>query len=205
MSCDVLFAKVDFTMRAEIIATGTELLSGGVLDTNSLYLSEELMLIGLETAFKTVVGDDEQDMEEALRRAFGRVNTVIVTGGIGPTEDDITRKVIAKIVKKRLVLNEDALKAIHARLAGRGKEFATSNDRQALIPSGARLLQNPAGIAPGFYSDEEGLFIAVLPGVPKEMRAMFNEGLRPVLEERFGGRSFIRRRILRTCGLSESA
>ncbi len=192
-------------MRAEIIATGTELLSGGVLDTNSLFLSEELLLIGIETAFKTVVGDDEQDMEEALRRAFGRVQVVIVTGGIGPTEDDITRKVIAKIVKKRLVLNEDALKAIHTRLAGRGKEFATSNDRQALIPTGARLLKNPIGIAPGFFIDEEGLFIAVLPGVPKEMRAMFNERLRPVLEERFGGRTFIRRRILRTCGLSESA
>jgi nicotinamide-nucleotide amidase len=192
-------------MRAEIIATGTELLSGGVIDTNSLYLSEELMLIGLETAFKTVVGDDEQDMEEALRRAFGRAAVVIITGGIGPTEDDITRKVIAKIVKKRLVLNEDALEAIHTRLAGRGKEFAASNDRQALIPTGARLLQNPIGIAPGFFSDEEGLFIAVLPGVPKEMQAMFNEGLRPALEERFGGRAFIRRRVLRTCGLSESA
>jgi nicotinamide-nucleotide amidase len=192
-------------MRAEIIATGTELLSGGVLDTNSLFLSEELMLVGIETAFKTAVGDDEQDMEEALRRAFERVKVVIVTGGIGPTEDDITRKVIAKIVKKRLVLNEDALKAIHARLAGRGKEFATSNDRQALIPTGARLLQNPVGIAPGFFIDEEGMFLAVLPGVPKEMRAMFNEGLRPVLEERFGGRAFIRRRVLRTCGLSESA
>ncbi len=192
-------------MRAEIIATGTELLSGGVLDTNSLYLSEELMLVGFETAFKTAVGDDEQDMEEALRWAFGKAAVVIVTGGIGPTEDDITRKVIAKIVKKRLVLNEDALKAIHARLAGRGKEFAASNDRQALIPTGARLLQNPVGIAPGFYIEEEGLFIAVLPGVPSEMRAMFNEGLRPVLEEKFGGRMFIRRRVLRTCGLSESA
>jgi nicotinamide-nucleotide amidase len=192
-------------MRAEIIAVGTELLSGGVLDTNSLYLSEELMLIGLETAFKTVVGDDEKDMEEALRQAFGRVDAVIVTGGIGPTEDDITRKVIAKIIKKRLVLNEDALKAIHARLAGRGKEFAMSNDRQALVPSGARLLQNPIGIAPGFYSSDEGVFIAILPGVPQEMRAMFSEGLRPILEERFGGRMFIRRRILRTCGLSESA
>ena len=192
-------------MRAEIIATGTELLSGGVLDTNSLYLSEELMLIGLETAFKTVVGDDEQDMEEALRRAFGRVQAVIVTGGIGPTEDDITRKVIAKIVKKRLVLNDDALKGIHARLAGRGKDIIASNDRQALIPTGARLLQNPVGIAPGFFIDEEGLFIAVLPGVPKEMRAMYDEGLRPVLEERFGGSMFIRRRVLRTCGISESA
>ena len=192
-------------MRAEIIATGTELLSGGVIDMNSLYLSEELMLVGIETAFKTVVGDDEQDMEEALRRAFGRAAVVIITGGIGPTEDDITRKVIAKIVKKRLVLNDDALKAIHTSLAGRGKEFAASNDRQALIPTGARLLQNPVGIAPGFFSDEEGLFIAVLPGVPIEMRAMFNEGLRPALQERFSGRMFIRRRVLRTCGLSESA
>jgi nicotinamide-nucleotide amidase len=191
-------------MRAEIIATGTELLSGGVLDINSHYIAEELMLIGLETAFKTVVGDDEKDMEEALRRAFGRVDIVIITGGIGPTEDDITRKVIAKITKKRLVLNEDAMKAIHARLAGMGKKFEMSNDRQALVPSGARLLQNSRGTAPGFTIDEEGLFIAVLPGVPQEMQAMFSEGLRPILVERFGGRMFICRRILRTCGLSES-
>ncbi len=192
-------------MRAEIIATGTELLSGGVLDTNSLFLSEELMLCGIETAFKTVVGDDEKDMEEAFRRALERVDAVIITGGIGPTEDDITRKVIAKIVKRRLVLNEEALKAIHARLAGRGKEHATSNDRQALLPAGVRMLANPVGIAPGFYLDEEERFLAVLPGVPSEMEAMFSEGLRPVLEERFGNRSFIRRRILRTAGLSESA
>jgi nicotinamide-nucleotide amidase len=192
-------------MRAEIIATGTELLSGGVLDTNSLFLSEELMPLGIETAYKTVVGDNEKDMEEAFRRAMDRANVVIITGGIGPTEDDITRKVIAKIVKKRLVLNDDALKAIHARLAGRGKEHAVTNDRQALIPSGARLLQNPVGIAPGFFFDEEGVFIAVLPGVPREMRAMFAEGLRPVLEERFGGKLFISRRVLHTCGISESA
>lgn len=192
-------------MRAEIIATGTELLSGNVLDTNSLYLSEELMLLDIETAFKTVVGDDEKDMEKALRTAMERADAVIVTGGIGPTEDDITRKVIAKIVKKRLVLNEDALKAIHAQFSGRGKEYVNANDRQALIPVGARLLPNPVGIAPGFYIDEEGPFIAVLPGVPREMRAMFSEVLRPVLEERFGNRTFIRRRILRTCGMSESA
>jgi nicotinamide-nucleotide amidase len=192
-------------MRAEIINTGTELLSGGVLETNSLFLSEELLLIGLETAFKTVVGDDEKDMEEALRRAMDRADAVIITGGLGPTEDDVTRKVVAKIVKRRLVLNEDALKAIHVRLAGRSREYASANDRQALIPTGARLLQNPVGIAPGFYLEEGNTFIAVLPGVPKEMTAMFSERLRPVLEERFGGKIFIRRRILRTCGMSESA
>ncbi len=191
-------------MRAEIIATGTELLAGGVLDTNSLFLSEELLPLGIETAFKNVVGDSEKDMEEALQHAMARADVVIVTGGIGPTEDDITRKVVAKIVKKRLVLNEDALKAIHARLAGRARDIVVANDRQALIPTGARLLQNPAGIAPGFYIDEGDAFVAVLPGVPREMRAMFASGLLPVLEERFGGKHFIRRRLLHTCGISES-
>ena len=192
-------------MRAEIIATGTELLSGGLLDANSLFLSEELLLLGIETAYKTVVGDREKDMEEAFRRARDRVGVLIITGGIGPTEDDITRKVIAKIVKKRLVLNEDAHKAIHSRLAGRGKEVLVANDRQALIPAVARLLRNSVGIAPGFFLDEENTFIAVLPGVPREMRAMFTEELRPVLEERFAGKLFIRRRVLHTCGMSESA
>jgi len=192
-------------MRAEIIATGSELLSGGVIDTNSVYLAEELMLVGIETAFKTAVGDLEKDIEEALHRALARVDVVIITGGIGPTEDDITRKVIARVVKKRLVLNEDALKAIHAKLDGRGREYAATNDRQALVPAGARLLLNPVGIAPGFFLDENDRMIAVLPGVPNEMRAMYREGLRPVLEERFGGKIITVRRTLRTCGMSESA
>jgi nicotinamide-nucleotide amidase len=192
-------------MRAEIIATGSELLSGGMPDTNSLFLAEELMDLGIATAFKTVVGDDERDMEEAFRRGLERVEVVVITGGIGPTEDDITRKVIAKIAKKRLVLNEDALRAIKAVLAGRGKEYMTANDRQALVPAGARLLPNSVGVAPGFFFEEGGRFIAALPGVPEEMRAMFLEELKPVLAERVGGRVFLRRRILRTCGMSESA
>jgi nicotinamide-nucleotide amidase len=191
-------------MRAEIIATGTELLTGSV-ETNSVFLSEELMLVGIETAFKTVVGDNEKDMEEALKRAMARVDAVIITGGLGPTEDDVTRKVIAKIMKKRLILNEDARKSIHAKLAGRDKDVIIANERQALVPAGARLLLNPAGIAPGFYIDEEGPFLAVLPGVPKEMRAMYREGLKPALEQRFSSKSFLKRRVLRTCGLSESA
>jgi nicotinamide-nucleotide amidase len=192
-------------MRAEIIATGSELLSGGMPDTNSLFLAEELMDLGIATAFKTVVGDDEKDMEETFRRGLERAEVVVITGGIGPTEDDITRKVIAKIAKKRLVLNEDALRAIKAVLAGRGKEYMTANDRQALVPAGARLLQNSVGVAPGFFFEEGGRFIAALPGVPEEMRAMFLEELKPVLAERVGGRVFLRRRVLRTCGMSESA
>ncbi len=191
-------------MRAEIIATGTELLSGGIVESNSVFLSEELLLLGIETAFKTIVGDDEKDMEETFRRAMERAGLIIITGGIGPTEDDITRKVIARLVKKRLVLNEDGLKAIHARLAGRGRDVIVANDRQALIPGGARLLQNPVGIAPGFFLAEEQAFIAVLPGVPSELKAMFLEVLKPVLTERLAGKVFIRRRTLHTFGLSES-
>lgn len=191
-------------MRAEIIATGSELLSGGIPETNSLFLSEELQCLGIDTAFKTVVGDNEKDMEEAFHRAIGRTDVVIITGGIGPTEDDITRKVLAKIVKKRLVLNEDAHKAIHERLAGRAKEELIANDRQALVPAGARLLLNPAGIAPGFFLKEADTFIAVLPGVPRELRAMFNDMLKPLLAERFSGRLVIRRRVLHTCGITES-
>lgn len=192
-------------MRCEIIATGTELLTGGISETNSLFLSEELMLVGLETVFKTVVGDDEKDLEDAIRKALERTDAVIITGGIGPTEDDMTRKAISRITKKRLVLNEEALKAIHQRLAGRPKAIIAANDRQALIPTGAKLLRNPAGIAPGFYLDEEDRFIAVLPGVPHEMRAMYQECLRPVLAHRFAEKTFIRRKVLRTASMSESA
>lgn len=191
-------------MRAEIIATGSELLSGGILETNSLYLSEELLTIGIETAFKTVVGDNERDMEEAIRRALARVEAVFITGGIGPTEDDITRKVVARITKKRLVLNDEALAAIKAVLASKKKKHLNANDRQALVPAGARLLANSVGVAPGFSLVEDGKFIAVLPGVPEEMRAMFSAGLKQTLEERFESRVFLQRRILRTCGMSES-
>ena len=191
-------------MRAEIIATGSELLTGGVSDTNSLFLAEELLDIGIETSFKTVVGDNDADMEEALRVALTRVDVIIVTGGIGPTEDDMTRKAVARVLKKRLVLSDDALKAVKAVFSSKGKEYPGANDRQALVPGGARILHNPVGVAPGFYCIEEGRFIAVMPGVPAEMRAMYQKGLRPVLNEHFGGKAVIRRKVLHTCGLSES-
>jgi nicotinamide-nucleotide amidase len=191
-------------MRAEIIATGSELLSGGVVDTNSVFLAEELLEIGIETAFKTIVGDDEKDMEDAVRTARERVDVILVTGGIGPTVDDITRKALARVLKKRLVLSDDALKAVKAVFKAKGKEYPGANDRQALIPAGARLLRNPVGVAPGFTLVEDGKFVAVLPGVPAEMQAMYRESLRPALEEHFGGKAAIRRKVLHTCGLSES-
>ena len=191
-------------MRAEIIATGSELLSGGVVDTNSVFLAEELLDIGIETAFKTIVGDTEKDLEDAFQAALVRVDIVLVTGGIGPTEDDITRKALARVLKKRLVLNDDALKAVKAVFKTKGKQYPGVNDRQALIPVGARLLANPVGVAPGFTIIEDEKFVAVMPGVPAEMQAMFRESLRPALEEHFGGKAVIRRKVLHTTGLSES-
>jgi nicotinamide-nucleotide amidase len=182
-------------MRAEIIATGTELLSGNTPDTNSLFISEELMLIGLEPAFKTIVGDNGKDMEEALQRALDRVDLVIVTGGLGPTEDDVTREAVSKVLKKTLIMNEDALKAIRESFARRGWKYLPDNDKQAFVPEGALILGNPVGIAPGFIIENSGRFVAVLPGVPREMKAMFIEELRPWLKERFGSKMFIRRKI----------
>jgi len=191
-------------MRAEVIATGSELLSGGVVDTNSVFLAEVLLDIGIETAFKTIVGDSDKDMEDAIRTALERVDVILVTGGIGPTEDDRTRKAIAKVLKKRLVLSDDALKAVKAVFSARGKTYPGANDRQALLPAGARMLANPVGVAPGFMLVEDEKFVAVLPGVPEEMRAMFRDSLRHALEEHFGGTAVIRRKVLHTCGLSES-
>jgi nicotinamide-nucleotide amidase len=191
-------------MRAEIIATGSELLTGGVIETNSLFLTDELLDLGIETSFKTVVADNDKDMEEAFRRAMERSDVVIITGGLGPTEDDITRRVLAQVLKKRLLLNEEALRAVQAVFTRWGREYPGANDRQALIPVGARILANPIGVAPGFFLIEEGRFIAVLPGVPAEMRAMFRESLRREIEAHCGGSLFIRRKVLHTFGLSES-
>jgi len=191
-------------MRAEIIATGSELLTGGVVETNSLFLAGELMDIGIETAFKTVVADNDRDMDAVFRQALERAEVVIITGGLGPTEDDITRRVLAQVLKKRLLLNEEALRSVQAVFASRGREYPGANDRQALIPVGARILPNPVGVAPGFFLIEENKFIAVLPGVPAEMVAMFRENLRRELEVHCGGSLFIRRKVLHTSGLSES-
>jgi nicotinamide-nucleotide amidase len=191
-------------MRAEIIATGSELLTGGTIDTNSHYLTGELLELGIETAFKTVVGDNEKDLEDAFKRARERCEIVLITGGLGPTEDDLTRRMLARVLKKRLILSEDALRSIKAVFAAKGREYPAANDRQALIPAGARMLRNPVGVAPGFFLQEEKKLLAVLPGVPAEMQAMFTEELRPLLEEHRGKDLFIVRKVLHICGLTES-
>ncbi len=199
-------------MRAEIIAIGSELLLGGVADTNSLFLAEELLEIGIEVRYKTVVGDDPKDIEEALLQALGRAQVVLTTGGLGPTEDDLTRKVVARVTGRRLSLHEATLQAITQRLAARQRRMTPEQSTQALIPSRAQVIPNPIGTAPGFflhYKDErhkEERALMCLPGPSTEVQHIFHEGGASLLEA-FAGKAaqgtLIRRR-LRTFGLVES-
>src|SRR5881396_3126531 len=131
--------------HAEIIAIGSELLLGGVGDSNSLYLAEELLNIGIEVRYKTVVGDNPKDIEEALLHAFERAPLVITTGGLGPTHDDLTRKVIARVTGRQIVLHEGTLDALTQRLSARHRTVTAEQTSQALIPLRAQVIPNPIG------------------------------------------------------------
>ncbi|MEK7221529.1 MAG: competence/damage-inducible protein A [Nitrospirota bacterium] len=199
-------------VRAEIIAIGSELLLGGVADTNSLFLADELLKIGIEVRWKTVVGDDPKDIEEALLHALGRVQVVLTTGGLGPTEDDLTRKVVARVTGRRLSLHDATLRAITQRLAARQRRMTPDQTTQALIPSRAQVIPNPVGTAPGFflhYKDDrhkEERALMCLPGPSTEVRHIFHEGGATLLEAFVGkaARGTLVRRRLRTFGLVES-
>jgi len=199
-------------VRAEIIAIGSELLLGGVADTNSLFLADELLKIGIEVRWKTVVGDDPKDIEEALLHALGRVQVVLTTGGLGPTEDDLTRKVVARVTGRRLSLHDATVRAITQRLAARQRRMTPEQSSQALIPSRATVIPNPVGTAPGFflhYKDErhkEERALMCLPGPSTEMRHVFHEGGATLMEAFVGkaARGTLVRRRLRTFGLAES-
>jgi nicotinamide-nucleotide amidase len=190
-------------LHAEIIAIGSELLTPYRTDTNSLWLTERLNSIGIEVKFKSVVGDDESVLEEAIRDAMRRSEIIISTGGLGPTEDDITKKVFARVLKRRMVLNEAMLAKIQERFARRGVKMPEINSRQALIPEQALALENNNGTAPGILMTEGKCTVVLLPGPPREMKPMFDEAVMPKLRERAGD-VFLVRRTLRIFGLTES-
>lgn len=168
-------------MKAEIIAVGSELVSGQTLDTNSQWLSRGLAAAGIEVRFHTTVGDDLAESVETLRTALGRAELVLVSGGIGPTQDDLTREAVAAVAGVDLVLDAGSLAAIAALFARRNREMPERNRVQAFLPAGAEALSNPVGTAPGIWMDVDGHLIACLPGVPYEMRTMFDEQVMPRL------------------------
>lgn len=191
-------------LTAEIIAIGSELLHPDRTDTNSLWLTEKLNSIGIEVKLKTIVGDDDARLEEAIRDAAKRSKVLITTGGLGPTEDDITRKVAARALGRRLQLNEAVLEEIRNRFASFGRPMPERNSRQAMVIDGADVLDNPNGSAPGLFLEHEETSIALLPGPPREMRPMFENYVLPRLVEKAGAVRVVRR-LLRVAGLGESA
>lgn len=193
----------------ETIAIGSELLLGGRVDTNSLFLAEQLASIGVELRYKTVVGDDLPGIMEVLRTAVRRARVIVMTGGLGPTVDDLTRDAVAKATGCRLGRRKEALEGMTARLAQWGRRPSASQLRQALIPAKASVVPNPVGSAPGFSLVWKGSFIASLPGVPREMEAMVRQTVLPQVGSWLSTRSIaslvpIVRRVFHTVGAPEA-
>jgi nicotinamide-nucleotide amidase len=191
-------------LTAEIIAIGSELLTPDKTDTNSLWLTEKLNEIGIEVKLKTVVGDDEARLEETVRDASRRSDIVISTGGLGPTEDDITRKISARALGRELVFREELVDDLRERFRRWGREMPEINKRQAYIIEGAQILPNPNGSAVGMLLELDEKFHVVLPGPPRELKPMFEQHILPRLREK-AGEICVKRRILRVAGIGESA
>ncbi len=191
-------------LTAEIIAIGSELLTPDRSDTNSLWLTERLNSIGIEVMLKTVVGDDDARLEEAIKDALKRASIVITTGGLGPTEDDITRKIAGRALGRRLQLDEKVLEEIRTRFLQFGRQMPEINSRQAMVIEGAEVLPNPNGSAPGMYIEHDGRSVVLLPGPPRELKPMWDNFIQPKLSEKAGDVRVVRR-VLRVSGLGESA
>lgn len=190
-------------ITAEIIAVGSELLLGGRIDTNSLFLSESLAEHGIEVRFKAVVGDDVEDVGVAVMNAAKQVKLVLITGGLGPTVDDVTREAVAQATGCPLRLRPRALKAITTRLQSAGRPMTANQRRQALLPAGAILLHNAGGVAPGFAVQWKRCRIVCLPGVGHEVRRIWKESLLPVLRRDGLLSSAIETRTIHAFGLLE--
>ncbi len=190
-------------MKAEIIAVGSELLTPDRIDTNSLFLTEELNKLGIEVLRKTIVGDNRELLAEAFRDALHRVAVVIATGGLGPTEDDLTRETVADLLNRKLRRNDDVVRAIETRFRSFKRDMPAVNLRQAMVPEGAEVLENPRGTAPGLWLEDKGRMMALLPGPPRELKPLFLEQVLPRLQRRVSGIRMFKRE-LRVTGLGES-
>ncbi|MBV8957716.1 MAG: competence/damage-inducible protein A, partial [Actinobacteria bacterium] len=192
-------------VKCEVVAIGTELLLGQIVDTNSSWMGEQLALAGIDSHFQTKVGDNRERMVLALRTALARSDAVIVCGGLGPTQDDITREAIAEVMNVSLVRDEAIVEKIAAMFASRGRQMAENNARQADVPAGASVIEQVRGTAPGLICPVGHKVIYAVPGVPHEMREMVERAVLPDLQVRAGTTATILSRTLRTWGLAESA
>ena len=191
-------------MQAEVIAVGSELLLGQIIDTNSAAIARHFASIGLNLFYKTTVGDNLARTTAVIRQALDRSDVVVTTGGIGPTADDITREAVAAATGRELLFSEELMRQIETYFAARGFRLSPSNRRQAYIPAGAIAVENPVGTAPAFIVDQDGKTLITLPGVPREMEYLLVNRALPYLRERYGVRGEIRLRVLKCVGLGES-
>lgn len=195
-------------LAAEIITTGTEILLGEIVDSNAAWIAQQLREVGVNLYYKTTVGDNFGRISQVVSQAIQRSHVVIVSGGLGPTADDVTRHAIAAATERELSAHPDALEALKARFARLGAQMTENNLQQALIPTGATIIENPVGTAPGFIVETEvaGHTSAVIavPGVPREMKHLMAETVLPYLRKRAGNVGIISRRVLRTIGIGES-
>ncbi len=191
-------------MKAEIVAIGTELLLGQIIDTNSAYMAQQLQTIGADLYYTTCVGDNIDRVKEVLDLCLERSDVIITTGGIGPTEDDLTRQAAAEVMNTELEFRQDLMEQIEEIFRRANYRMSESNRRQAYIPRGATPIENPRGTAPGFIvSDERGTIIS-LPGVPHEMKFLMETAVIPYLKEKFDIKSILKYRTLKTSGMGES-
>lgn len=190
-------------MNAEILTVGTELLLGDILNSNSQFLSRELAVYGIDTLYQSTVGDNRERLESALSLALSRCDMVILTGGLGPTEDDLTRETVAKALNIPLVLHEESDARIQEYFRSTGKEYTENNRKQAMLPEGCTVFPNDHGTAPGCAVEREGQCVILLPGPPKELTPMFLSYVAPFLQ-RFSGET-IRSHTVGVFGIPESA
>lgn len=189
-------------MKAELIAVGTEILTGQIVNTNAQFLSEKCAELGIDVYFHTAVGDNEQRLMSVLEIASKRSDLVILCGGLGPTEDDLTKQTLATFLQKELVADELAMAKLDRFFASRpGRVRTPNNERQAQIVEGSQALQNPAGLAVGSMIEQDGVTYIVLPGPPSELKAMFSESLLPFLTQ---SQQQLYSRVLRFFGIGES-
>ncbi|GAA0817591.1 competence/damage-inducible protein A [Clostridium tertium] len=189
-------------MKAEIIAIGTEILLGDIVNTNAQFLAKELAALGIDVYHQSVIGDNEERIIESFEKAFERCDLVITTGGLGPTQDDLTKELGAKYFNKKLVLHEPSLDWIKTYLDMKDEAIVEANKKQAYFPEGSIILPNPNGTAPGSIVSENNKILIILPGPPREMKPMFNDHVKKYLEGITG--EIIKSKILRLFGIGES-
>lgn len=189
-------------MRAEVLSIGSELLSGDITDTNATFLAQEMMSLGIQLCRVTQVGDRLPDLTEVLGSAMGRADLIVCTGGIGPTPDDLTREAIAEVLGETMVVDPDLEAALRAYFSQRSYEMPERNLKQATLIRSARPLRNRSGTAPGWWVEHDGKLVITLPGVPREMKTIWQEEVRPRLEGSAG--TTIVTHTFKTFGLGES-